>query len=209
MKTLLRMLLIALMTTALLTGCEEDTSEEETTEETEESSEEDEEANVDGEVVEDEQDESAELDDVDLEGQKWLESESYGIKIAVPEAWTIGEGEEVVSATDEHESTTVLLGGSRSDATVVAAIQDLKSELSFKDIDVETGDVTQLGGIPAHYGEGTAVMVEDDMDTEIQFIGYVLRLDGDNVTIMIFSEATMFEAKRDVIEGLAQTVRRI
>ncbi len=206
MKSLLRSLLIAFLVTGLLTGCDDDSAQDDAP--AEEAAEADEqEENVDGEVVEDE--ESAAADEFDLEGQQWVESELYGVKLAVPDNWEVGHGENVVSATDSHKSTTVLIGGSQSEATLLAAINDLRSELSFKEVEVESGDVTQLAGIPAHWGEGTAVVVEDELDTEIQFLGYLLRMDGESVTILIFSEATMYEAKKDIIDGIAQTVTRI
>jgi hypothetical protein len=208
MKSLLRSLLIAFLVTGLLTGCDEDPAQDDTpAEETEAVDEQEESAGVDGEVVEDE--ESAAAEDLDLEGQQWLESELYGVKLAVPDTWEVGHGENVVSATDSHKSTTVLIGGSQSETTLLAAINDLRSELSFKEVEVESGDVTQLAGIPAHWGEGTAVVVDEDLDTEIQFLGYLLRMDGESVTILIFSEATMYEAKKDIIDGIAQTVTRI
>lgn len=209
MKTLLRSLLIAFLAAGLLVGCDEEPSHEEETTESTAQADDEEAPGVDGEVVgDDEQAESAD-EDLQLEGQQWLESELYGIKLAVPDNWDVAQGEDVVSATDSHKSTTVLVGGSQSEATLLTAINDLRSELVFKEVEIETGDVTQLAGIPAHWGTGTAVVVEDDLDTEIQFLGYLLRMDGDNVTILIFSEATMYEAKKDVIDGIAQTVTRM
>lgn len=211
MTYLLRSVLLAILAISLAAGCDDPSAEQdqepaEQSEQQEQQEESEDSENVDGEVVEEDDQAPEELD---LEGQQWMESDTYGIKLAVPDTWKIGEGEDVVSATDEHESTTVILGGTESESTLLAAINDLRHELTFKEVEVETGDVTQLAGIPAHWGEGTGVVEEEDLDTEIQFLGYLLRMDGESVIIMIFSEATMFEAKRDIIEGIAQTVTRM
>lgn len=160
---------------------------------------------ADGEVVEDQD------DAFELEGAQWLEAQDYGIKVQVPDTWELAKAEEVVSANSDDDSTTVVIGGSDADETLQAAIDNLKDELSFTDVDIETSDPTTLGGYPAHEGIGSAVLVrEDDIDEEIQFLGYAINTGNDeNVVLMIFSEATMYEAKRDTIDGIAQTVSRI
>lgn len=210
----MRYLLITLLSVLVVAGvvaCEDDQQQpeaeptEQADEEIDEHGEEIEEpAAAEDEILED-------IDDLALEGGKWLESELYDVKVRVPENWDIGESAEVVSANDPEGSTTALIAGSESDQTLQAAINDLKDDLEFTDVKLDSSEPTTLNGFPGHRGSGSAVLVkEDDIDTEIQFIGYALRVGSDkNATLMIFSEATMYEAMRDTIDGIAHTISRI
>ena len=46
------------------------------------------------------------------------------------------------------------------------------------------------------------------MDQEIQFIAYNVKIGKKAVTVMIFSEAEMYEAKKEIIDGIAQTLTK-
>ena len=210
MKKLASTLLCALLLTGMLAACDDEPSEdevEETTEldealEEEEVVEEDEE--IEGEEVVHEESDKA------LEGGQWVESALYELKFRVPDDWEIGDSGDVVSATDSDGSTTALIAGSESDRTLQASINNLKDELQFTDVELESSDPTTVNGFPGHRGGGSAVLVkDDDIDTEIEFIGYALRVGEHNITLMIFSEATMYEAKRDTIDGIAHTLARM
>lgn len=201
---------IACFTLALFAvGCDDDPAEEqEETAEVEQQDQDDpqqDQPDDQGEVVQ-QDDETPEA----LEGTQWLKADTYSVKVQVPEDWEITEHEDIVTADDTYASTTVVIGGSGADDTLQDAIDELKDELHFRDLEVESADPTTLGGLPAQEGIGTAVLIEEDLDTEIQLIGYALNLgDDNNVLLVIFSEATMYEAKRDIIDGIAQTITRM
>lgn len=142
------------------------------------------------------------------EGTQWLENDDYGIKVQVPDDWQITEDGEAVIASDPTGSTTAVISGSDADETVQDAVDDLEL---IRDIEIEDMDHTMLEGIPAQQGSGSAVEVrEDDINREIQFLGWALNTGGDyDVVLMIYSEAAMYEAMRDTIHGIAGTVREI
>ena len=142
-------------------------------------------------------------------GGQWVESELYGLKFRVPEDWSVTQDEEGASATDPEGSTTVLLAGSESDELVNSTLNDLRSDVEFKEVKLQKSGLTTINGIPGMKGSGTAVMEKDDMDQEIQYLAYSLKLDDKTATLMIFSEATMYEAKKELIKGIAQTVVKI
>ncbi len=213
MKQLAILLVTALLSAGVLVGCDDETDDDATEEVVEQD---DEQLDDDGHVVDDivDADDEEVIDDeehVELEGAQWLESELYDVKIQVPDDWELGSTNDVVSANAPDGSTTAIIGGSESDETLQAAIDDLKDDLEMTDVELEESDPTSLNGFPGHRGRGSGVIVnEDDIDEEVQFIGYALRVGDDkNVTLMIFSEATMYEAQRDIIDGIAHTISRI
>ncbi|TXD34107.1 hypothetical protein FRC96_14485 [Lujinxingia vulgaris] len=170
---------------------------EEATEATGESAEDDENAEVGEETVE------------ELAQGQWVQSDLYAVRFRVPGDWNVRRTAEAVSATAPDGTTTVLLAGSESDSTIQAAINDLKTEVEFKDINFDNSGLTTINGMPGTRGTGSAVLVEEDGDREIQFLGYAVRVGTNNVTLMVFSDAAMYEAQKDVIDGIAQTLTRI
>lgn len=220
MKWFIPALMALFVSTAFAVGCDEedpaDEADEEAVAQQDDEAAEDDDGHVvddiqpggqDGEVVDDE--DEPQLDT--LGGVQWLENDHYGVKVQIPEDWEISASDDVVSATDSTDSTTAIIGGSDADETLQNAIDNLKEEIEFSDVEVETSDPRTLGGFPAHEGVGSALMVrEDDIDKEIQFLGYAINIgDDQNVVLMIFSEAGMYEAKRDTINGIANTISRI
>lgn len=202
MKMFSRTLLVALIAFGLLSACDKGTPEESAAPGQEAAAPE---RNDDGEVIAEESD-----DELALEGGQWVESPLYKVKFRVPEDWKIASAEDAVSATDSDDSTTVLLAGSESDATLVQAMSSLRDDIQFKDVKLESNDLTTINGFAATRGRGSAVLVQEgEIDEEIQFLGYALRVGDKNVTLMIFSEATMYEAKRDIIDGIAHTLTRL
>ena len=117
-----------------------------------------------------------------------------------------------VSATDSDETTTVVLVGSESVGMVQAAIQDVQKKVKIEDAKIENTKQVVVNGFAGQNVRGTAVLKateKDGIDQEIQFVAYNLRVNKDTVvTMMIFSEAEMYEAKKEIIEGLAQTLTK-
>lgn len=138
---------------------------------------------------------------------QWAVAETYGLKFRVPEDWKVVTDEEGVSATDAEGSTTILLAGSKSDKLGKAMLNDMRADLHFKEIDVEKIGPDTINGMPVFKGTGTGVLEKEKMDQEIQFLGYTIKREGDQTaTLFIFSEAEMYEAKKDIIHGIAQTL---
>ena len=142
-------------------------------------------------------------------GGKWVQSELYGLKFRVPEEWKVSKTEEGISATDSDGTTTVLLAGSESTNLGEQMLNDLSAEVSFKEVNIEKSALDTFNGIPGMKGAGTAVIEKKDMDQEIQFLAYSFKLEDKTATMMIFSQAEMYEAKRDMINGVADTVTKI
>ncbi len=138
---------------------------------------------------------------------QWVESNTYGLKFRVPEDWKVVKDDQGVSATDAEGSTTVLLAGSKSQELAKSMLNDMRADLQFKDIKVEKTGPSTINGMPVFKGTGTGVLEKEDMDQEIQFLGYTIKREGDQTaTLFIFSEAEMYEAKKDIIEGVANTL---
>lgn len=144
------------------------------------------------------------------EGGKWVISTPYDVKFRVPEDWVVTIEEDGVSATDADESTTVVLIGSESQGTIQTAVQDIQKKVKIKDAKLQDSTDGLINRTPAQSVTGTAVFTkgegEEQMDQEIQFIAHNVKYPDSVVTMMIFSEATMYEAKKETIDGLANTL---
>ncbi len=141
------------------------------------------------------------------EAGQWVESTTYGLKFRVPKDWKVVKDEQGVSATDPDGTTTVLLAGSKSQELAKSMLNDLRADLKFKDIKLEKTGPSTINGMPVFRGTGTGVLKKKDMDQEIQFLGYTIKRPNDQTaTLFIFSEAEMYEAKKDEINGIAQTL---
>lgn len=156
--------------------------------------------------------EEAKIEDAEG-GGKWVTSKTYPVKFRVPDDWVIKIEDDGISAVDSDESTTVILVGSESTGMIQGAINDVKKKVKIKDAKFDKSGNVVLNGLPGQNIFGTAVIekMADDgemIDEEIQFVAYNLRVGKKAVTMMIFSEATMYEAKKEIIMGLAQTLTK-
>lgn len=142
------------------------------------------------------------------EGGQWVDSQTYGVKFRVPDDWEVVKDAESVSATDADGTTTIVLLGSESEGAFEQAVKDMKEKVEIKEVKVGTSEPTVLNGLAGFKGDGTGVLVKDDMDQEIQFIAYSLRTGEKAISLMIFSEAEMFEAKKELILGVANTLQK-
>jgi hypothetical protein len=165
---------------------------------------------AEGEKAEAEEvEEAAQQEEEEDEAQvgQWAESSTYDLKFRVPEDWKVVSDEQGVSATDPEGTTTVLLAGSKSQELAKSMLNDMRAELEFEDIKIEKSGPTTINGMPAFHGTGTGVINKEEGAQEIQFLGYSVKREGDqNATLFIFSEAEMYEAKKDIIEGIANTL---
>jgi hypothetical protein len=162
------------------------------------------------------------------DGGQWVKSPTYGVEFLAPDEWEIKLEEDGISATDSDESTTVVLVGSKSQGMIQDALNNVKRKVEFKDAKLQDTKDDVINGLPAQTVRGTAVLVNEvpvapedgskpdpenpkteKMDQEIQFIAYNVQVGKGGVTMMIFSQAEMYEAKRETIEGIAKTLKRL
>jgi hypothetical protein len=205
MKNMLTRILVAGLLAAgmLTTACEnkETNNEAETSAETS--------AETTAETGENETTAEAETtEEAEEEGGQWVTSETYGVKFRVPDDWQLAKDEESVSATDSDGTTTIILLGSESEGAFQQAVEDMKDKVELKEVKVGTSEPTVLNGLAGFKGNGTGVLVKEDMDQEIQFIAYSLRVGEKAISLMIFSEAEMYEAKKELILGIANTLQK-
>jgi hypothetical protein len=148
----------------------------------------------------------------DGEGNTWVKSDLYGVKFRVPEDWKVKIDAEGISATDEDDTTTVILVGSESTGMIQGALNDIKKKVAFKDAKLDKTDMVVINGFAGQSVRGSAVIekgnAEANADQEIQFIAYNVSVGKKAVTMMIFSEAEMYEAKKEIIEAIGKTITK-
>ncbi|AWV91071.1 hypothetical protein [Bradymonas sediminis] len=143
----------------------------------------------------------------EAEAGQWIEVPTYELKLRVPEDWVVKQDDQGVSASSPDDTTMLLLVGSKSEGLTSTMLNELRPDLKFKELEVEKVAPAIINGMAVSHGQGTAVLVKSDMDQEIQFLGYSIKRTGDQVaTLFIFSQAEMYEAKKDEIQGIAQTL---
>jgi hypothetical protein len=142
------------------------------------------------------------------EGGVWLTSPTYGVKFRVPDDWKSRSDENSVSANSPDGTTTVLLVGSESQNVIETALNDVQKKVQFKDVRINKTKMTVINGLAGYLGSGSAVLVKEDGDQEIQFSAYSLKVGKNAVSLMIFSEAEMYEAQKEMIDGIAQTITK-
>ena len=211
-----RPLVAALLAAGLLTAaCEkQDPPVEQAAEEVEEAADEADQPAIEekAEAIEEAADEvaAAEVEGAEAPAGQWVESPAYGVKFRVPTEWEIARAEGSVSATAPDGTTTVIMVGSESESVIQSAVQDLQKEVEFKDVNIGKSDMTVINGLAGYKGSGSAVLVGEgeEGDQEIQFTAYSLKVGEQAVSLMIFSEAEMYEAQKEMIEGIGQTITR-
>lgn len=146
-------------------------------------------------------------------GGQWLGSDLYNVRFRVPDEWKVKQDAQGVSATAPDDSTTAILVGSKSEALINNTLADIKKRVTIDDVELQKAEARVIDGMPGQTARGTGVIkkaTEDgaEIDQEIQFIAYVVQKDSDDaVTLMIFSEAEMYEAQKEIIEGIGNTLQ--
>lgn len=207
MKTITTWMTILLLATlATAWGCEQKADdakakESETAEETE-TEEPAEEAEKDEAAAKDEADEAA-------AGGQWVESDTYQVKFRAPDDWEIKQNEEAVSATSPDGAVTVIMVGTESQGVFESAMANVSQELELSEVKTEKSQMTVVNGLAGFQGRGSAVLKNEEGGQEIQFIGYALKLDNEKgIAMMVFAEAEMYEARKEEIEGIANTIQK-
>jgi hypothetical protein len=104
---------------------------------------------------------------------------------------------------------TIILVGTESEGVFQAAMSSITAQVQIKNIKTEKSQMTVVNGLGGFYGSGSAVLATENGDQEIQFLGYALRLDAEQaVAMMVFSEAEMYEARKEEIESIARSIQK-
>lgn len=140
---------------------------------------------------------------------QWVSSESYGVKFRVAEDWKVQHEEDNISATSADGTITVLLVGTESEGLLQAALESVKKKVAFKDLNLTKDSQTVVNGMPGYTAQGSAVLVKDGGDQEIEFIMNSVRVGDKGVAMMIFAEAEMYEAKKEEVDGIARTLQKL
>ena len=143
------------------------------------------------------------------ESMQWVSSQYYGVKFRAPKRWKVTADGEAVSTTSPDGAITILLVGTESDGVLTAAIEAVKEKLEFKDVKLAKDSQTVLNGMPGHTAEGSAVLVQEGADQEIQFILNAVQPGDKGVAMMVFAEAEMYEAKKEELQGITKTLQKM
>lgn len=150
--------------------------------------------------------EAADKVEDEVDGQ-WVESTTYALKFRVPEDWSVVTDEQGASATAPDGTTTVLLAGTKSQGLTTSMLNEIRADLKFRDLEIEKTGPAIINGMSVFRGQGSAVLEDPGMDQEIQFLGYTIKRRNDQLaTLFIFSQAEMYEAQKEMIHGIAQTL---
>ena len=85
----------------------------------------------------------------------------------------------------------------------------INQEVKIKEMKTDKSQIVVINGLGGFHGAGSAVMVQESGDQEIQFLGYALKTDGEKgVAVMVFAEAEMYEAKKEELEAIAKTIQK-
>lgn len=143
------------------------------------------------------------------EGAQWVASETYGVKFRVPDDWKVTRDGDTINVTSVDGAISVLLVGTESEGLLQAALESIKKEVEFKDVALKKDSQTVVNGMPGYAAQGSAVLVKEGGDQEIEFIMNSVRSGEKGVAMMIFAEAEMYEAKKEEVDGIAKTLQKI
>ena len=139
----------------------------------------------------------------------WVAMDAYGVKFRVPKEWNVERTATSSTATDPEGTTTAMLVGSDSSDFVQAALENIKKEIKFEDVNLTRSGVKTINGMPGYDANGTAVVVKGEDKQEIQFLMNSVKVGDKAAALLIFAEAEMYEAKKEEIDGLANTLNKL
>lgn len=153
--------------------------------------------------------EEVEPEEEELAEGQWVSNDSYGVKFRVAEDWNVKKEGDTLSATSADGAITVLLVGTKSEGLLQAALESVKKQVEFKDVNLTKDSQTVVNGLPGYTAQGSAVLVKEGGDQEIEFIMNSVRVGDKGVAMMIFAEAEMYEAKKEEVDGIARTLQKL
>ena len=97
----------------------------------------------------------------DGKGGQLIKSEMYKVKFTVPEGWIVEKNPTGISASSPDKGILMVVAGSKSQDLAEAALNDLKKNLKFKDVNIQKQGTTAINGLLGIRGEGDAVLVHE------------------------------------------------
>ncbi len=151
--------------------------------------------------------ESKPVEKVDDLGQ-WVAMDNYGVRFRVPTDWKVQKSKESATVNSNDGTITVILIGTDSENMIQNALEKFKKEVNFEEIKTKSSGATSINGMPGYSAKGSAVQVVGDDKNEIQFLMNAVKVEGKAAALLIFADATMYEAKKEEIDGLAKTLKK-
>ncbi len=151
--------------------------------------------------------ESKPVEKEDTLGQ-WVAMDNYGVRFRVPAEWKVQKSDVSATANSADGSITVILIGTDSENMIQNALEKFKKEVNFEEIKTKSSGATSINGMPGYSATGSAVHVVGDTKNEIQYLMNAVKVGGKAAALLIFADATMYEAKKEEIDGLAKTLKK-
>lgn len=139
---------------------------------------------------------------------QWVTMDSYGIRFRVPSDWKVKKTAEAASVNSPDGMISVFLLGTNSENMIQSTLENLKKEVVFEEVKMTTSGATVINGMPGYSAEGTAVHVHGDNKDEIQFIIKAVKMGDKAASLLVFADAAMYEAKKEEITGLVNTLKK-
>lgn len=146
----------------------------------------------------------------DGNGGLLVKSEAYKVKFTVPEGWQVDKSPTSISASSPDQKILMVVAGSKSQDLAEAALNDLKKNLKFKDVNLDKQGTTTFNGLIGLRGEGDATLVnEDGTEERMHFVGFTTKIDEQAITVAIFSAKETYDEKITLIEGVLGTLDKL
>ncbi len=143
-------------------------------------------------------------------GGQVIENDTYKLKFTLPKDWVVTKSDTAVTAESADKGIFAIVAGSKSQDVAQASLANLKSNLSFKDLNIEKQGTATFGGLVGLRGEGDATLVkEDKSEQNIHFVAFSSKVDEQAVTVVIFSSKERYAKDIDIIEGILETLDKL
>ena len=142
-----------------------------------------------------------------------VKSELYKIKFVVPEGWKVNKGPTGISVVAPDNGLAMLVAGSKSQDVLEAALRDLKSNVSFKDVKIEKQGATVINGLAGIRGEGDVTLIQKEGEGEeakekespVHFLAFLAKVDDNSLTTVIYAEKSAYDSNVAVVEAILET----
>ncbi len=153
--------------------------------------------------------EPAKVAEADGKGGLVVKSELYKLKFTVPDKWKVDKSPTGISVSSPDGEILMIVAGSKSQDLVEAALNDLKANLKFKDVNIAKQGTTVLNGLVGLRGEGDATLIENEKEQPIHFVAFSSKVNEKAVTVLLFSSKERYTKDQDTIEGILNTVGKL
>jgi hypothetical protein len=143
-------------------------------------------------------------------GGQVIKNDTYKLKFTLPKDWVVTKSDTAVTAESADKGIFAIVAGSKSQDVAQASLANLKSNLTFKDLNIEKQGTATFGGLVGLRGEGDATLVkEDKSEQNIHFVAFSSKVDDQAVTVVIFSSKERYTKDIDTIEGILETLDKL